>query len=34
MIMLGIIGEYLGIVFDESKRRPLYVIKEQYNLDE
>ncbi|HXU94375.1 MAG TPA: glycosyltransferase family 2 protein [Gallionella sp.] len=27
LITLGIIGEYLGRMFDESKRRPLYFIK-------
>jgi glycosyltransferase involved in cell wall biosynthesis len=27
LITLGVIGEYLGRMFDESKRRPLYFIK-------
>jgi dolichol-phosphate mannosyltransferase len=26
--VLGIVGEYLGSVFDEVKNRPLYVIDE------
>src|SRR5262249_61872147 len=26
LIALGVIGEYLGRVFDETKRRPLYLI--------
>ncbi len=30
MIALGIIGEYLSIIFDEVKRRPRYVVAEQY----
>ena len=28
LISLGIIGEYLGRVFNESKKRPLYLIDE------
>jgi len=28
LIVLGILGEYLGNVFDEVKRRPLYVVDE------
>lgn len=27
-IILGIIGEYIGFLFDEAKRRPLYIIDE------
>ena len=27
LITLGVIGEYLGRVFDETKRRPLYLIE-------
>jgi hypothetical protein len=28
LTVLGILGEYLGAVFDEVKRRPLYIIDE------
>ena len=30
LLFLGVIGEYLGRVFDESKFRPLYLVKD-YN---
>lgn len=32
IIMLGIIGEYIGRIFEESKRRPLYIIAEYINV--
>lgn len=31
LIILGIIGEYIGRIYDESKNRPLYIIKSQLN---
>ncbi|MGL4873023.1 MAG: glycosyltransferase family 2 protein [Clostridium sp.] len=31
LISLGIIGEYIGRIYDESKRRPLYLIKDKIN---
>jgi polyisoprenyl-phosphate glycosyltransferase len=30
LFCLGLMGEYIGRIFDETKRRPLYVIKEVY----
>lgn len=32
ILMLGIIGEYIGRIFEESKSRPLYVIKNTKNI--
>jgi hypothetical protein len=30
MIGIGVIGEYIGRIYLESKRRPLYVIRRRY----
>lgn len=34
LISLGIIGEYLGRIYDEAKGRPLYVVNEAVGFDE
>ena len=31
LMMLGIIGEYIGRIYDEAKGRPLYVVQETLN---
>jgi dolichol-phosphate mannosyltransferase len=33
LITVGIIGEYLGRVYDEVKRRPLYVVRSRTNAE-
>jgi dolichol-phosphate mannosyltransferase len=32
LIMTGILGEYIGRIYEEVKRRPLYVVGETQNL--
>ncbi len=32
LITIGILGEYVGRIYEESKDRPLYVIKEEVNI--
>ena len=34
MIFIGIIGEYLGRTYIETKKRPLYIIKEEIKYKE
>lgn len=31
LISLGILGEYIGRLYDEAKGRPLYIVRETYN---
>jgi hypothetical protein len=34
LIFLGILGEYLGRIYDEVKARPLYLVDRQWGLEE
>ncbi len=33
LTMMGIIGQYIGRIYDETKGRPLYIVAEQVNFD-
>ena len=32
-IILGIMGEYIGFIFDEQKKRPIYIVDKTTNLN-
>ena len=33
LLMLGIIGQYIGRIYEESKARPLYIVQDLINMD-
>ncbi len=32
LLLLGVLGEYIGRIYDEVKRRPLYIVRDTHNL--
>ena len=34
LVMLGVVGEYIGRVYDEVRRRPLYIVRSRVGFDE
>lgn len=33
LVMMGIVGEYIGRIYEESKKRPQYIVERQYNIE-
>ena len=33
MLSLGIVGLYIARIFEETKQRPIYIIKERINIE-
>jgi dolichol-phosphate mannosyltransferase len=34
IMMIGLIGEYIGRIFEEAKNRPVYVVRETRNIED
>ena len=33
LVSVGILGEYIGRLYEQVKQRPIYLVAETYNLD-
>ena len=33
LIVLGVMSEYIGLIFDKVKNRPIYMIQERYGFE-
>lgn len=33
LIVLGVMGEYIGLIYDEVKRRPMYLVRERHGFE-
>ena len=33
LFMIGVLGEYIGRIYDEVKKRPYYIVKAVYNCE-
>ena len=34
LLALGVVGEYIGRIYDETKRRPMYIVDRKVNFNE
>jgi dolichol-phosphate mannosyltransferase len=34
LLALGVVGEYIGRIYDETKRRPMYIVDRKVNFSE
>ena len=34
LLALGVVGEYIGRIYDEAKRRPMYIVDRKVNFNE
>jgi dolichol-phosphate mannosyltransferase len=34
LLALGVVGEYIGRIYDETKRRPMYIVDRMVNFSE